>query len=52
MKRKVIEKHGKQVVESIALIKHHDYDTKKDSSELVKQKEIFNKLVNESVMKY
>ena len=30
----------------------YDYNTKKDSPELLKQKEIFNKLANKDKMKY
>ena len=35
------------MVESNALIKKYDYDIKKDSTSFLKQKEIFNKLINE-----
>ena len=35
------------MVESNALIKKYDDDIKKDSTSFLKQKEIFNKLINE-----
>lgn len=36
-----------QLVKSNGLIKKYDYDIKKDSTSFLKQKEIFNKLINE-----
>ena len=42
-----IKEHGKQLAESNALINKYDYDAKKDSTLIIKQKEIFNKLINE-----
>ena len=44
---KVIEEHGKQPVESNAFIKKFDYDTARVSPTLSKQKEVFNKLIDE-----
>ena len=43
---KAIEEHGKQLVESNAL-KRSNYDSEKNSLSLLKQKEIFNKIINE-----
>ena len=47
MKIKALGEHGKQLLKSSAFIKIHDYDTKKYSPEFLRQKEIFNKLVDE-----
>ena len=41
-----IEEHEKQLAESNSLIKKYDYDTEKDSPTLLKQKEIFNKVID------
>ena len=42
---KVIEEHGKQIVESDALIRKYEYDVE-DSPNILKEKEIFNNLVD------
>ena len=44
---KAIEEHGKQPVESNTFIKKFDYDTARYSPTLSKQKEVFNKLIDE-----
>ena len=44
---KAIEEYGKQLVESNTLTKKYYYGTKKDCLTLLKQKEIFNELINE-----
>ena len=44
----MIEEHGKILAESNALIKKFDCDDEKDSPSLLKQKEAFNKLIDES----
>ena len=47
---KAIEEHGKQqLIESNALIKEHDYDSKKERQLILKQKEIFNQLVSKKL---
>ena len=48
---KAAEEHGKQIFESNAIIKKYDYDTEKDSPELLRQKEIVN-LSMKGMMKY
>ena len=44
---KAIEEHGKQPVESNTFIKKFDYDTARYSPTLSKQKEVFNKFIDE-----
>ena len=39
-----MKEHEKQLVKSNAFIEIYDYDSEKDSPELLKQKQIFNKL--------
>ena len=47
---KAIEEHGKQqLIESNALIKEYDYDSKKERQLILKQKEIFNQLVSKKL---
>ena len=46
-REKVTEENEKQSVNFDALIKKYDYDTKKDNLSVLKQKGIFNKLVDE-----
>ena len=41
------EEHGKQLVQSNALIKKYDYDTEEDSPTLLKQREIPNTIIDE-----
>ena len=41
------EEHGKQLVQSNALIKKYDYDTEEDSPTLLKQREISNTIIDE-----
>ena len=42
---KAIEEHGKQIVESDALIRKYEFDVE-DSPNILKEKEIFNNLVD------
>ena len=42
-----IEVHGKKIVKSNDIIKKYDYETEKDSLKILRQKEIFNKMINE-----
>ena len=44
---KAIEEHGKQPLESNTSIKKFDYDTARYSPTLSKQKEVFNKFIDE-----
>ena len=44
---KAIEEHGKQPVESNTFIKKFDYNTARYSPTLSKQKEVFNKFIDE-----
>ena len=44
---KAIEEHRKQLAESNALIKKYDFDTEKHRPTLLKQKETFNKLIDD-----
>ena len=45
--RKSIGKYGKQLVESNPFIKKDDYNTERDSTTILKQKKIFNKLIRQ-----
>ena len=49
---KVFKKHEKQVVNFNAIIKEYDYDTDKDSIEILRQKEIFNKVMTKGMIKF
>ena len=54
-KKKTIQEHWKQIVESSPLVTKYDfydYDSEKDSSLFSKKKEIFNKLIDKRQMEY
>ena len=54
-KKKTIQEHRKQIVESNTLVTKYDfydYDSEKDSSLFSKKKEIFNKLIDKRQMEY
>ena len=50
--KEATEEHGKQLPESNKLVKRYDYDTDKDNLAFLKQKDIFNKLIDKRHHEY
>ena len=44
--------HRKQIVNSNEVVEKHDYDAKKDNPSILKEIEIFNKLIDEEKISF